>query len=105
MPKAMIFDSRLGPHAMATYGRLLIERPPFRVTWEELTASVLDWDRHPEDTEEETLGGLAQLRTHGYLVPCEGGWTLDVPNDAEANAYDGLERRGTQSDEQPHVDD
>lgn len=88
MPKAMVFDSRLGTHATATYGRLLIERPPFRVTWEELTAAVLEWDRHPEDSEEETLKGLEQLHTYGYLVPCESGWTLDVPDDAEANAYD-----------------
>ncbi|MBF6302995.1 hypothetical protein IU459_36640 [Nocardia amamiensis] len=92
LPTAMIHDSRLCPAAVVTYGQLLIARPPFRVTWEELTAFVPEWDRHPDDSEEETLEGLAQLRTHGYLVPCEDGWTLDVPADAEANAYEWSRR-------------
>src|SRR5690242_19705881 len=67
MPTAMIHDSRLGPAAVVTYGQLLIARPPFRGTWEELTAFVLELPRHPEDLEEEILEGLNQLRTHGYL--------------------------------------
>src|SRR5689334_14840392 len=74
VPNAVIHDARLGPSAPVVYGRLLVERPPFQATWDELTASVLAFERHPDDSAEETVAGLEQLRTHGYLVPCESGW-------------------------------
>lgn len=88
LPTAVVHDSRLGPSAAVIYWRLLAEGPPFDATWDELTTFVLGWDRRPDDTEEEMLKGLQQLRTHKYLLPSKDGWMLDVPDDAEAHAYD-----------------
>ncbi|WP_280453989.1 hypothetical protein [Nocardia brasiliensis] len=93
IPRAMIFDTRLGTHATVVYGWLLMHHPPLLITWDELEALVLEQPRHPDDSAEETLVGLEQLRTHAYLVPCDGGWTLDVPPDAEDHAFKPSEQR------------
>ncbi|MFE0719298.1 hypothetical protein ACFW2T_33155, partial [Streptomyces sp. NPDC058892] len=85
IPRAVLFDTRLQGPAVGIYGWLLTERPPFRLTWDEVTTLVLEAKRR--DSNDEIHEGLAQLREHGYLVPCEGGWALDVPDDAEAHGY------------------
>ncbi len=87
LPNAMIFDSRLDAHATVAYAQLLMAQPPLEITWEEPIAYLLELPRHSEDSEQGVLDGAESLRRHGYLRPCESGWTLDVPDDAEEHSY------------------
>ncbi|MGV9639286.1 hypothetical protein ACWDO0_34430 [Nocardia rhamnosiphila] len=93
LPNAALWDRRLGPTASATYPLLLMAGPEFPGTWEDLVAEILEFPRHPDDSEDEQRAGLEELREHGYLVPYidgagASGWQLAVPDDAEDHAFD-----------------
>lgn len=81
VPNTLVRDTRLDLTCYALYSLLLIEGPPFHLEYHDLVHRMVGHEKDSPDSAEVIERAMDSLRNHGYLIPCEGGWMLDVPDD------------------------